>query len=203
MLKPFARFVLFVVPVMFLTAVPSVAAAQSRRPTVLTTPSYDVSFGGSYVHDSAPTHMTGWLASAARRIGPSVSVVGELGRHSGDIHISLVGFPLSLLTSPTIESTTKYTETSVAAGMRWAVQPDARVLPFAQFLLGLDSRRTARSSSNGTSTTWHMQPELGMDVRLVNNICARTQIGWRYLMADAIYRNEFRASVGLVARLGK
>lgn len=163
---------------------------------MLSTPSIDVSFGAAYVHDSAPTHLIGWLASASRAIGPSTSLVAEVGRHAGDNQVTLLSFP-------PINATTNYTETSASGGLRFAIKPGARTMPFGQLLVGINSRRTERSSFSGTTTTWQVQPDLGMDVLLSGRFCARAQIGFRYLMNDAIYRNEFRASVGLVVRFGQ
>jgi hypothetical protein len=173
-----------------LMLLPAVASAQSSSTT---SGAMDVSIGATYVRDSVPTNMIGGLASVSRRLSPTSSVVVEVGRHAGDVSATL-------LTFPPMTSTTQYTETTAAAGLRLALNPGPRAVPFGQLLVGINSRRTERASVSASHTTWQVQPELGVDVRIADRIWMRTQFGWRYLMDDSRYRNQFRASAGVVFR---
>lgn len=175
---------------LFLMLLPAVASAQS---VAATAGAMDVSIGATYVRDSVPTNMIGGLASASRLLSPSTSVVLEVGRHTGEVSATLSTFPPIL-------SSTRYTETTAAGGVRLAINPSPRAIPFAQLLVGINARRTERSSVSSSHTTWQLQPELGVDFLVSDRIGLRTQFGWRYLMDDSRYRNQFRASVGVLLR---
>lgn len=168
---------------------PAVSAAQSSA-----IPGGDVSVGATFVRDSVPSNLIGWSVSASRRTADHLSIVGELGRHSGDETVTL-------LTFPAITSRYRYVESAVAGGVRMSIGSGSQPLPFAQILLGLNRRETISNAST-TRNSLAVDTTLGLDVRLAGRLAARFQGGWRYLMTDTRYRNEIRATVGLTFLFG-
>jgi hypothetical protein len=155
-------------------------------------PAVDVAVLGAYVRDSQPMNMKGVVVSAAKRLSGPVSIVGEVGRHSGTSEVTLLLFP-----SRTI--TLEDTELGVSGGLRFGGGSGAKVRTFAQILTGWN-RRTFNGAN--PAHTWQLQPELGLDVNMTEAVALRLQLGWRYLMTTSSYRNEFRLATGVAFKIG-
>lgn len=168
------------------TLLPASAFAQSA-------PAVDLAVSGAYVRDSQPLNMGGWVVSAAKRLSGPVSIVGEVGRHSGSTEVTLLTFPART-------SKIEDAELGVSGGLRFGGGGGAKVRTFAQILTGWN-RRTFNGAN--AATTWQLQPELGLDVNMTEAVALRVQLGWRYLMTTSSYRNEFRFATGVAFKLGQ
>jgi hypothetical protein len=164
---------------------PAAAQAGGPAPGKATA---DLAGGYAWLREQPPsgadanTYPTGWMASAAVRLGGGVSAVGEVG---GNYRTNVADEPAHLH--------------AFLGGVRFRLFANARSVAFVQALAGEE-----RFTEPGlTQSGFAVQFGGGFDVKLKGRLGARTQIDYRQADEDGFTIKETRLGFGAVWWFGR
>jgi len=164
-------------------ALAAAAPARKAKASGKSSPSSDVALGYSYTH-AGEASLNGWQLDGAFPVSDSFRVVGDLSGHYG----SFGGADLSQL--------------GFFVGPR-RVFKGARLVPFAEGLLGIERRTASAGGVSADHTDWGFAFGGGADYRLRGPWAIRLEADLLLLRAEGAWDSDPRLSVQAAYSFGR